>query len=168
MLACGYARSEFWNSIWSHSTLLKFYLPKSSLKTLAILKACSSLKALEQRKQLHCLANKHGRLNLNIHVSYANKTRIVPAKMSVRLTKSSTRRGTLSHLVWCSYQQVSNVKPRDVTKLSVLCSCASLGALDLRRWRHEYVTKNGLNNYVKVNTALSNMYAKWGCEDVIL
>lgn len=55
---------------------------------------------------------------------------------------------------------MSNVKPRDVTKLSVLCSCALLGALDLRRWRHEYVTKNGLNNYVKVNTALSNMYAK--------
>ena len=46
--------------------------------------------------------------------------------------------------------------------LSVLSSCALLGALDLGRWAHEYVKKNGFDKYVKVNTALIDMYAKCG------
>ena len=50
--------------------------------------------------------------------------------------------------------QASNLKPPDVTLLSILSSCALLGALDLGRWIHEYVKIHGLDKYVKVKTAL--------------
>ena len=58
--------------------------------------------------------------------------------------------------------QASDLKPTDVTLLSVLSSCALLGALDLGRWIHEYVKIHGFDKYVKVKTALIDMYAKCG------
>ncbi|KAF2299286.1 hypothetical protein GH714_031297 [Hevea brasiliensis] len=61
--------------------------------------------------------------------------------------------------------QARKLEPTDVTMLSVLSSCALLGALDLGKWIHEYVKKNGLDKYVKVNTALIDMYAKCGSLD---
>lgn len=61
--------------------------------------------------------------------------------------------------------QARNLKPTDVTMLSVLSSCALLGALDLGKWMHEYVKKNGFNRFVKVDTALIDMYAKCGSLD---
>lgn len=64
--------------------------------------------------------------------------------------------------------QASNLKPTDVTMLSALSSCALLGALDLGKWIHEYVKKNRFDRYVKVNTALIDMYAKCGSlEDAV-
>ncbi|XP_042483390.1 pentatricopeptide repeat-containing protein At2g02980, chloroplastic isoform X2 [Macadamia integrifolia] len=61
--------------------------------------------------------------------------------------------------------QASNLKPTYVTMLSVLSSCVMLGALELGKWIHEYIRKNGFNEYVKVNTALIDMYAKCGSLD---
>ncbi|XP_075657745.1 pentatricopeptide repeat-containing protein At2g02980, chloroplastic-like [Castanea sativa] len=58
--------------------------------------------------------------------------------------------------------QPSDFKPTDVTLLSTLSSCALLGALDLGRWIHEYVKMHGFDKYVKVKTALIDMYAKCG------
>lgn len=58
--------------------------------------------------------------------------------------------------------QASNLKPTDVTILSILTSCALFGALELGKWIHEYVKKNNFDQYVKVNTALIDMYAKCG------
>lgn len=64
--------------------------------------------------------------------------------------------------------QARDVMPNDVTMLSVLSSCALLGALDLGKWVHEYVKKNGFDGFVKVNTALIDMYAKCGSlEDAV-
>ena len=39
--------------------------------------------------------------------------------------------------------QASDLKPTDVTLLSILSSCALLGALDLGKWIHEYVKMHG-------------------------
>ena len=61
--------------------------------------------------------------------------------------------------------QARNLMPTDVTMLSALSSCSLLGALDLGKWLHEYVTKSGLDRFVKVNTALIDMYAKCGSLD---
>ncbi|XP_012462354.1 pentatricopeptide repeat-containing protein At2g02980, chloroplastic isoform X2 [Gossypium raimondii] len=57
--------------------------------------------------------------------------------------------------------------PDDYTFPSVLKACSSAkaleeGALDLGKWMHEYVKKNGLDKYIKVSTALIDMYAKCG------
>lgn len=64
--------------------------------------------------------------------------------------------------------ETSTLLPTDVTMLSVLSACALLGALELGKWIHDYINKNGFNSYVKVNTALIDMYAKCGSlEDAV-
>lgn len=64
--------------------------------------------------------------------------------------------------------QMQDIKPTDVTMLGLLSACALLGSLDLGKWIHEYVKENGFDEYVKVNTALIDMYAKCGSlEDAV-
>ncbi|XP_031487049.1 pentatricopeptide repeat-containing protein At1g08070, chloroplastic [Nymphaea colorata] len=59
--------------------------------------------------------------------------------------------------------QRSNVQPNDVTLLSILPSCAYLGALDLGRWIHAYIDKNLSNcDNVSLFTSLIDMYTKCG------
>ncbi|KAK9138216.1 hypothetical protein Sjap_008810 [Stephania japonica] len=49
-----------------------------------------------------------------------------------------------------------------------MASCTLLGALNLGKWVHDYIKRNGFNRYVKVNTAMIDMYAKCGSlEDAI-
>ncbi|WRX13723.1 Pentatricopeptide repeat - like 10 [Theobroma cacao] len=65
-------------------------------------------------------------------------------------------------------EEVKSLKPTDVTMLSVLSCCALLGALDLGKWIHEYVNKHGFDKYIKVSTAIIDMYAKCGSlEDAV-
>lgn len=56
----------------------------------------------------------------------------------------------------------SEVKPNKVTMVSLLSSCAEVGALDLGKWIHSYINRHGLEVDVILETALINMYAKCG------
>ncbi|KAH7573802.1 hypothetical protein JRO89_XS03G0209200 [Xanthoceras sorbifolium] len=58
--------------------------------------------------------------------------------------------------------QVLNMKPDQVTMLSVISACAHLGALDQAQWIHLYVDKYGLGGDLRVNNAIIDMYAKCG------
>ena len=44
--------------------------------------------------------------------------------------------------------QASDLKPSDVTLLTILSSCGLLGALDFGRWIHDYVKKHGFDIYI--------------------
>ncbi|GKV06409.1 hypothetical protein SLEP1_g18307 [Rubroshorea leprosula] len=56
-----------------------------------------------------------------------------------------------------------NVEPTEVTFLSILPACASLGALDIGKWIHAYIDKNFQNlNNSSLWTSLIDMYAKCG------
>ncbi|GLT26133.1 hypothetical protein SLA2020_012180 [Shorea laevis] len=56
-----------------------------------------------------------------------------------------------------------NVEPTEVTFLSILPACASLGALDIGKWIHAYIDKNFPNlNNSSLWTSLIDMYAKCG------
>ena len=149
----------------------------------SLLKACASSKALQEGKQLHCLAIKLG-LNHNIYVcptlinmytefNDVNAARRVfdkivePCVVCYNAIITGYARSSRPNEALSLFRelQASNLKPTDVTLLSVLSSCALLGALDLGRWIHEYVKKHGFDKYVKVNTALIDMYAKCGSLD---
>ncbi|XP_068657050.1 pentatricopeptide repeat-containing protein At1g08070, chloroplastic-like [Aristolochia californica] len=56
----------------------------------------------------------------------------------------------------------SEVKPNDTTLVTVLSSCARLGALDLGIWVQVYADSNGFKNNVYINNGLIDMYAKCG------
>ncbi|OVA08997.1 Pentatricopeptide repeat [Macleaya cordata] len=152
----------------------------------SLLKACANSKALKEGKQVHNLVIKLG-LHLNIYVqptliNMYTECRDISAARKVFDKISSpcvvTYNAMITGYSRCSQPnealalfrelQGSNLNPTDVTMLSVLSSCALLGALDLGKWIHEYIKKNGFDEYLKVNTALIDMYAKCGSlEDAV-
>ena len=132
----------------------------------------ASFRALQEGKQLHCLATKLG-LSRNIYVcptlinmytecNDVNVTVVCYNAIITGYAQSSRPDEALS--MFCELQ-ASDLKPTDETLLSILSSCALLGALDLGRWIHEYVKIHGFDKYLKVKTALIEMYAKCGSLD---
>lgn len=60
-------------------------------------------------------------------------------------------------------QQMSRLKPNEVTLVSVLSACSHVGALDLGRWIDRFVYRNRMSLSPFVGNALADMYAKCGC-----
>lgn len=59
--------------------------------------------------------------------------------------------------------QAAKVSPNEVTMVSVLSSCAVLGALETGKWLHLFIIrKRGLKLTVTLGTALVDFYAKCG------
>uniref|UniRef100_A0A7N0UK17 DYW domain-containing protein n=1 Tax=Kalanchoe fedtschenkoi TaxID=63787 RepID=A0A7N0UK17_KALFE len=149
----------------------------------SLIKACGKAKALEEGKQLHCSAIKLGfssnvyvcptLINLYTECGEMGSARRVfdempePCVVSFNALITGYARASQPNesLALFREMQARSVKPSYVTMLSVLSSCAMLGALELGKWMHEYVKKNGFDQYVKVNTALIDMYAKCGSLD---
>ncbi|KAL4195294.1 hypothetical protein AMTRI_Chr05g63930 [Amborella trichopoda] len=61
--------------------------------------------------------------------------------------------------------QVSNVKPDEVTMVSLLIACTHLGAIEIGKWVHLYIEKEKIEVDVFLGTALVDFYAKCGCID---
>ncbi|KAG9446717.1 hypothetical protein H6P81_012845 [Aristolochia fimbriata] len=61
--------------------------------------------------------------------------------------------------------QMADIEPNEVTMVSVLASCAILGALETGKWVHFYVKKKRLKLTVNLGTALMDFYAKCGLVD---
>lgn len=56
----------------------------------------------------------------------------------------------------------SRIGPKEVTMVALLLLCAEAGALDLGRWIHAYIEKEGVGVDVVIKTAVVDMYAKCG------
>ncbi|XP_050123594.1 pentatricopeptide repeat-containing protein At2g22410, mitochondrial-like [Malus sylvestris] len=61
--------------------------------------------------------------------------------------------------------QKANVDPNEVTLVSVLSSCAVLGALETGKWVKFYIMKKKMKLTVTLGTTLIDFYAKCGCVD---
>ncbi|KAL1126037.1 hypothetical protein V6Z11_A13G084600 [Gossypium hirsutum] len=182
-MARGYSRSNTpIQAIPLFSQLLSFGFLPDDYTFPSVLKACSSAKALKEGKQIHCLVIKLG-LNHNIYIcpslismytecNDVDSARRVFDKMLDPCVISYN--AIITGYAKCSRPnealslfrelQVKSLKPTDVTMLSVLSCCALLGALDLGKWMHEYVKKNGLDKNIKVSTALiGKVWELGGC-----
>ncbi|KAL5799182.1 hypothetical protein ACOSQ4_032066 [Xanthoceras sorbifolium] len=62
-------------------------------------------------------------------------------------------------------QLAGNVKPDEVTMLSVVSSVSSSGALELGRWVDNFIHRSGLEVTVSLGTALIDMYSRCGSVD---
>ncbi|WCJ21285.1 Pentatricopeptide repeat (PPR) superfamily protein [Euphorbia peplus] len=183
-MARGYSRSQTpLRAISLFITAIQFGLLPDHYSFPSLLKACASAKALREGHQLHCLAFKLGLVH-NVYVSptlinmYAecrdvDAARSVfdmildPCVVSYNAIISCYSRHSRPNEALSMFRELQEKKldPTHVTMLSVLSSCALLGALDLGKWIHEYVKKKGFDKFVKVNTALIDMYAKCGSLD---
>ncbi|KAK9273094.1 hypothetical protein L1049_017901 [Liquidambar formosana] len=59
--------------------------------------------------------------------------------------------------------QCSNIKPNNLTLVSLLSSCARVGALSNGIWVHVYIRRNHIELDNVLGTALVDMYGKCGC-----
>lgn len=62
--------------------------------------------------------------------------------------------------------QEENVRPTEVTMVSLLSACAHLGALDMGRWIHAYIKNHNFEVDVVLGNALVDMYFKCGSADM--
>lgn len=182
-MARGYSRSKTpIRAIFLLVELLNSGLLPDDYSFPSLLKACACVgaEALEEGKQLHCFAIKLG-LNSNLYVCttlinlYAECSDVEAARrifenisepcvVSYNAIITAYARSSRPNEALSLFRELQerNLKPTDVTMLSALSSCALLGSLDLGKWIHEYIKKYGLDKYVKVKTALIDMYAKCG------
>ncbi|CAN8266688.1 unnamed protein product [Cochlearia groenlandica] len=149
----------------------------------SLLKACAAAKALEEGRQLHCLSMKL-RLDDNVYVCptlinmYTECDDVDAARCvfdgivepcvvsyNAMITGYARRNRPNEALSLFREMQGKSLKPNEITLLSVLSCCSLLGSLDLGKWIHEYAKKHGFCKYVKVNTALIDMFAKCGSLD---
>ncbi|KAL6841649.1 hypothetical protein ACP4OV_028588 [Aristida adscensionis] len=61
-----------------------------------------------------------------------------------------------------TYMLELGVRPDEVTILSVISACASLGSLNKARWIYSFTDNNGLNKTLRICNALIDMFAKCG------
>ncbi|KAL6524402.1 hypothetical protein OROHE_016073 [Orobanche hederae] len=60
------------------------------------------------------------------------------------------------------HNMLSEVKPNEAVLVCALSACAGLGSLDQGNWIHGYIDKNFISETSNINTALVDMYAKFG------
>ena len=149
----------------------------------SLLKACAAAKGLEEGRQLHCLSMKLGLdddvyvcpslINMYTECEDVDAARRVfdrilePCVVSYNamITGYARRNRPNEALSLFREMQGKSLKVNEITLLSVLSSCSLLGSLGLGKWIHEYAKKHGFCEYVKVNTALIDMFAKCGSLD---
>eukprot|EP01018_Ginkgo_biloba_P037432 Gb_29874 [translate_table: standard] len=145
-----------------------------------VLKACASLSALQEGKEIHCHVLITG-FETNVYVGTAlidmyakcrsvENARQVFDRMSRRdvvswnaMIAGYAQNGHAYEPLTLFHQmEMGDAKPDLLTMASVLQACAHLGALKQGKYIHDYINKNGLESDVFVGTALIDMYAKCG------
>eukprot|EP01018_Ginkgo_biloba_P034182 Gb_33062 [translate_table: standard] len=145
-----------------------------------VLKACGSLSALQEGKQIHdhvvktgfesdvfvgnslvAMYAKCGNIKIARQV-FDNMSNNDVASWSTMIVGYTQNKQTNEALKLFHQMQQANVKPNRVTFLSVLPAYADLAALEQGKDIHNLIIKNGFESDVVVGTALIDMYAKCG------
>ena len=148
-----------------------------------VLKACCNLPRLEEGKMVHSQVLKMG-LDYETHVVngliklYTTCGRVDEARdlfdeMSERdfvswstMVSGYVQNGCSNEaLVLFKQMQAQNVKADEFTLASVVGACGDMGALDLGKWVHSYIDKEGIDIDIVLGTSLVDMYSKCGSLD---
>ncbi|XP_015581140.3 pentatricopeptide repeat-containing protein At2g02980, chloroplastic [Ricinus communis] len=156
--------------------------PRANTFTMAfVLKACASIMAFEEGRQIHARILRSG-FSLNPYVQ-SSLVSLYGKCEEIRLAKQVFDEITERNLVcWSAmisgYARVGmvnealsmfremqevGIEPDEVSLVGVISACAMAGALDIGRWIHAYIKKRMIHIDLELNTALVNMYAKCGC-----
>ncbi|XP_077248916.1 pentatricopeptide repeat-containing protein At2g02980, chloroplastic-like [Tasmannia lanceolata] len=161
--------------------LRKGYANPNSFTLAFALKACAVVSALGEGRQIHSHTFRYGfdsspfvqTAVLNFYakceeISVAQQVfDEIPEKNLIAwsaMISGYARIGMVNEaLSLFREMQKVDVRPDEVTMVSVISACAKAGALDLGRWVHAFIDKNGINLDVELSSALVDMYAKCGC-----
>ncbi|KAJ7540213.1 hypothetical protein O6H91_10G005500 [Diphasiastrum complanatum] len=148
-----------------------------------LLKACASLAALEQGKQLHSEIIKRGfqsdvvvgstLVDMYAKCGCTEDARELFDNMSERDVVSwnamiaGYAQNALGKEALALFEQMKleGVQPNNVTFVLLLKACASLAALEQGKQLHSEIIKRGFQSDVVVGSTLVDMYAKCGCTE---
>eukprot|EP01018_Ginkgo_biloba_P020814 Gb_00195 [translate_table: standard] len=153
----------------------------NSFTMVSVLQACTDLGAMQLGKCIHDYIIKRG-IESDVFVGnsliymYAKcgnveHARQILEKMCRRnvvswnaLIAGYAQNGCANETLTLFYQmQVSNMKPNEVTIVSVLQAFTYSAALQQGKWIHGYIIRSGFESNVFVGNSLVHMYAKCGC-----
>ncbi|KAJ7527987.1 hypothetical protein O6H91_16G079600 [Diphasiastrum complanatum] len=183
-MIAGYAHNGLGkDALALYEQMIQEGLQPDNVTFVLLLKACASLTALEQGRQLHCDIIKRG-LQSDVVVGstlvdmYAKcgcteDARELFDNMSERDVVSwnamiaGYAQNGLGMDALALYEQMKQegMQPNDVTFVLFLNACASLAALEQGKQLHSEIIRRGLQSDVVVGNTLVDMYAKCGCTE---
>ncbi|KAJ7536443.1 hypothetical protein O6H91_12G069800 [Diphasiastrum complanatum] len=146
-----------------------------------LLKACASIAALEQGKQLHSQIIRRGfEADMIVRSTLVDMYAKCGCTEDAReLFNNMRERDVVSWnamiagyaqnglgkeaLALYEQMQLEGVQPNNVTFVVVLKACASIAALEEGKQLHSHIIKRGFESDVIVGSSLVDMYAKCGC-----
>ncbi|XP_065852882.1 pentatricopeptide repeat-containing protein At2g02980, chloroplastic-like isoform X2 [Euphorbia lathyris] len=152
----------------------------SEITMLSLIIACGFVRAIQLGKRLHAyILRNRSRMSLALATALVDMYGKCGDVRSARVLFDSMENKDV--ITWTSmiaayaqaqcfhqafdlFTQMRNgqVRPNEVTLVSLLSLCAEAGAFDMGKWVHAYIDKQGVEVDVVLKTALVDMYAKCG------
>ena len=160
--------------------MLKSKTEPSTATVASALAACAKLGSLDMGTSIHCYVLRKGIIldtpaQNSLVTMYAkcgrlHQSRVVFERMSKKdlvswnaIVAGHAQNGHLCEgLFLLSEMRTTLQKPDSLTVVSLLQACASIGALHLGKWIHNFVFRSCLRPCILVDTALVDMYSKCG------
>ncbi|KNA03704.1 hypothetical protein SOVF_206570 [Spinacia oleracea] len=147
---------------------------------LSLITECGTVEALDLGKQLHAYLLRNGfALTLPLATSLVDmygkcyeisSARTIFDKMERRDIRTWTALISAYTHGNCIEKAIdvlilmteNNIRPNQVTMVSLVSFCTESGTLDLGKWIHMFIDKQGIEIDIVLNTSLIDMYAKCG------
>lgn len=177
----GYTKNGHWDEVVKlFRTMLELHIEFDDVTMISVLMACGRLADLEMGEFIgEYILSKGLRRNNTLTTSlidmYAKCGRVDTAR---KLFNEMDKRDVVAWSAMISgyaqadrckealnlfhEMQKANVDPNEVTMVSVLYSCAMLGAYETGKWVHFYIKKKKMKLTVTLGTQLIDFYAKCG------
>ncbi|KAM7475473.1 hypothetical protein LguiB_022716 [Lonicera macranthoides] len=180
----GYTKTGYWEEVVQlFRSMMEMKVGFNEVTLVSVLTACGRLGDLEMGEWIHEYIEANGlKGNSNLVTSLVD--------MYSKCGSVDTARSLFDHMsqrdvvAWSAMisgysqanqckealslfheMQKANVEPNEVTMVSVLSSCAVLGALETGKWVHFYIGKKKMKLTVTLGTSLMSFYAKCGSID---
>ncbi|CBI27471.3 unnamed protein product, partial [Vitis vinifera] len=160
----GYSNSkEPEEALLLYHHMLYHSVPHNAYTFPFLLKACSSMSALEETQQIHAHIIKMG---FGSEIYTTNSLLNVYSKSgdikSARLLFDQVDQRDTEALNLFHRMQTAGIKLDNVALVSTLQACADLGVLDQGKWIHAYIKKHEIEIDPILGCVLIDMYAKCG------
>ncbi|KAH7366243.1 hypothetical protein KP509_18G069700 [Ceratopteris richardii] len=177
----GYTESgQYSQAIEAYYEMEQLNLETDGHVFVAVLRACSGLKSLEDGRHIHACIMESG-LDSNVYVSSAlinmyakcgtlDNAYVVFEKLSKGnvVSWSALIQGCVEHshgkaaLQLFRHMEEECVEPNEVTYISMLKACSSITALEQGKHMHAQIIQKGLESNLSIGNALIDMYSKCG------
>lgn len=152
----------------------------NEITILSLVKECGTARSLELGKLLHAFTLRNRfTISLVLATAFIDMYGKCGDALSARsvfdimenkdLTMWSAMISAYAHTdnideAFCIFVQMTGcgIRPNEITMVSLLVLCAKAGSLEMGRWIHSYIDKQGIKGDVILETSLVDMYAKCG------